>query len=154
MDYTAAFIHADIDLPPDFDKMSEEEQHRQGVYVEMPHGFAKPGHVLKLKKSLYGLRQSPRNFFKFLKDKLERTGFRQAHEVDPCLFISDKVICLTYVDNCVMVAKNTSDIDDMLKRLRDLGIEMTEEDDVAGFLGVHIERTKDHVKLTQKGLTK
>ena len=31
---------------------------------------------------------------------------------------------------------------------------MTEEDDVAGFLGVHIERTKDYVKLTQKGLTK
>ena len=49
--------------------------------------------------------------------------------------------------------KKTSDIDDMLKRLRDLGIEMTEED-VAGFFGVHIERTKDYVKLTQKGLTK
>ena len=154
VDYTAAFIHADIDLPPDFDEMSKEEQRRQGVYVEMPRGFAKPGHVLKLKKSLYGLRQSPRNFFKFLKDKLERAGFRQAYEVDPCLFISDKVICLTYVDDCVMVAKETSDIDDMLKRLRDLGIEMTEEDDVAGFLGVHIERTKDYVKLTQKGLTK
>ena len=43
MDYTAAFIHADIDLPPDFDEMSKEEQQRQGVYVEMPHGFAKPG---------------------------------------------------------------------------------------------------------------
>ena len=27
-----------------------------------------------------------------------------------------------------MVTKNTSDIDNMLKRLRDLGIEMTEEE--------------------------
>ena len=38
-----------------------------------------------------------------------------------------------------MVAKSTSDINDMLKRLCDLSIKMTEEDDVAGFLGVHIE---------------
>ena len=53
-----------------------------------------------------------------------------------------------------MVAKETKDIDAMLVKLRELGIEMTEEDDVAGFLGVHIERTKDYVKLTQKGLTK
>ena len=53
-----------------------------------------------------------------------------------------------------MVAKSTSDIDDMLKRLRDLGIKMMEEDNVAGFLGVHIERTKAYVKLTQKGLSK
>ena len=66
----------------------------------------------------------------------------------------DKVICLTHVDDCVMVMKSTSDIDDMLKCLRDLGIEMTEEDNVTGFLGVHIERTKDYFKLTQKGLTK
>ena len=75
VDYTAAFIHADIDLPPNFHEMSKEEQRRQGVHVEMPRGFAKPRHLLKLKKSLYRLRQSPRNFFKFLKDKLECAGF-------------------------------------------------------------------------------
>ena len=31
---------------------------------------------------------------------------------------------------------------------------LSEEDDVAGFLGVNIEKTKDHVKFTQVGLTK
>ena len=36
VDYTAAFIHADIDLPPNCDEMSKEEQQCQGVYVEMP----------------------------------------------------------------------------------------------------------------------
>ena len=75
VDYMAAFIHADINLPPNFDKISKEEQQHQGVYVEMPRGFAKPGHILKLKKCLYGLRQSPRNFFKLLKDKLECVAF-------------------------------------------------------------------------------
>ena len=133
--------------------MTPEEQERQGVYVEMPRGFAKPGHVLKLKKSLHGLKQSPRNFFHHLKGNLEKAGFEQCHHVDPCLFISDKVICLTYVDDCIMVAEKTEHIDETLQKTRELKMEMTEEDDVAGFLGVHIEHTKDHVKLTQKGLT-
>lgn len=57
VDYTAAFVHADIDKPPDYDRMSEAEKAKAGVYVDMPRGFAEPGKVLKLKKSLYGLRQ-------------------------------------------------------------------------------------------------
>ena len=36
VDYTAAFVHADIDKPPDFDMMTSQEQSRQGVFVEMP----------------------------------------------------------------------------------------------------------------------
>ena len=54
VDYTAAFVHADIDLPPTYDQMSAQEKRRQGVYLEMPRGFAREGTVLKLKKSLYG----------------------------------------------------------------------------------------------------
>jgi hypothetical protein len=43
IDYTAAFVHADIDCL---------------VYVAMPPGFGVPGQVWKLRKSLYGLAQS------------------------------------------------------------------------------------------------
>ena len=48
-DVTAAFLHA---------KLEDNER----VYVEMPQGFKKPGKVLSLKSTLYGLRQSPRAF--------------------------------------------------------------------------------------------
>ena len=51
VDFVAAFVNADIDKPPDYDMMTEEEQSRCGVYVEMPRGFAEPGKVLKLKKN-------------------------------------------------------------------------------------------------------
>jgi hypothetical protein len=63
VDYTAAFVHAPIDRDPDWENLSEEEQQQSGVYIDMPRGFAEHGKVLKLKKSLYGLKQSPRNFF-------------------------------------------------------------------------------------------
>ena len=99
VDYTAAFVHADIDKPPGYDEITPEQQRRQGVFIEMPRGFKQEGKVLKLKKSLYGLKQSPRNFFNHLKTNLIKVGFEQKVDVDPCLFISDKVICITYVDD-------------------------------------------------------
>ena len=97
VNYSSAFVHADFNKPHDFDQLTPEEQDRSGVYVEMPRGFAKPGKVLKLKKSLYGLQQSPHNFFHYHKSKLEAIGFEQALDVDPCLLISDKVICLIWM---------------------------------------------------------
>ena len=61
-------------------------------------------------------------------------------DVDPCLFISAKVICVTCADDCIMVAGNAADIDMATKSLRDLCVTLEEEDELAGFLGIHIER--------------
>ena len=120
----------------------------------MPRGFREEGTVLKLKKSLYGLKQAPRTWFNHLKGNLERVGFQAATDVDPCLFISDKVICVTYVDDCIMFAENMEDIDAVIKKLQDLKMTLEVEQDVAGFLGVHMDRDGDRITLTQKGLTK
>ena len=154
VDETAAFVHADIDLPPDYAKMTKEEKARQGVFVEMPRGFAKQGYVWKLKKLLYGLCQSPCNFFLHLKSKLEAIGFEQATEVDPCLFISDKVICLVYVDDTLLFAREMADIDEVLTPLVDeQGMALEVEDDVAGFLGGHMKPNPQDstITLTQQG---
>ena len=56
VDYTLAFCQADLE---------------EDVYVRMARGFERAGHVYKLKKSVYGLCQSPLNFFQHLKDRLE-----------------------------------------------------------------------------------
>ena len=155
VDYTAAFVHADIDLPPNFDELSEQEKAKKGVFVEMARGFKESGKVYKLKKSLYGLCQSPRNFFRFLKSKLEAVGFSQASEIDPCLFISDKVICLVYVDDTLLYARNQEDIDEVLYKLvEEQKMALEVEDSVAGFLGVLIKKLDDgSTELVQEGLT-
>jgi hypothetical protein len=95
VDYTAAFLHANINRDPNYDNMTKEERQRSGVFVEMPRGLKVPGKVLKLKTSLYRLKQAPRNFFQHLKAKLESIGFVSSGE-DACLFISDRVICIVY----------------------------------------------------------
>ena len=103
-DVTAEFLHADI--PPD-----------EEVYVAIPRGFEKKGKVLKLKKTLYGLRQSPRALWKYMVEKMEACGMKQS-ELDPCLFVGEKVISICYVDDLLFWSKDARDIQTLAMQLR------------------------------------
>ena len=150
VDYLAAFCQAPIDTE---------------VYIDLPRGWHKlnemglpikfkEGHVLKLQRSLYGLVQSPKNFFAHLKTTLlsEEVGFKQS-EYDPCLFFSGSVICLVYVDDCLFFSPSQKDIDLAIERIKAAGMDLSKEDNAAGFLGVNIEKNPDGtVTLQQPGL--
>ena len=139
-DVTAAFLHADLN--------KDEE-----VYVAMPKGFEQKGKVLKLKKTLYGLRQSPRAFWKYMVEKMEICDMPQS-KFDPCLFVGEKVIAICYVDDLLFWARNEDDIHDLAMRLREVGVDLEQEDDAAGFLGVRLERDSETglLEMKQEGL--
>ena len=72
------FLQADIDVP---------------VYMEIPIGMEVPGsegnnnfYVLRLRKSLYGLKQASANWYFMLKKGLEIRGFKES-VADPYVFI-------------------------------------------------------------------
>lgn len=139
-DVTAAFLHGEFgenDLP---------------VFLEMPRGFQQEGKVLKLKRTLYGLRQSPRAFWKFMIQKMEECGMQQS-ELDPCLFLNEKVIAITYVDDILFWARDEKDIHDLAMSLRGVGVDLEEEEDAAGFLGVTLDKQADgSILMKQDGL--
>ena len=138
-DVTAAFLHATLDP-------SEK------IYMEMPLGFRQKGKVLKLNKSIYGLRQSSREFWKYLTDIMESCDM-QVSKVDPCLFASDKVIAVAYVDDLLFWAKDEADIVALTAKLRAKGLLLEPEDDAAGFLGVRLHRHDDgRIEMRQTGL--
>ena len=153
VDYTLAFVQAKLDKkdPP--------------IFIEMPRMFEKKGHVLRLKQSLYGIQQSPLNFYLHLKKGLEQREFEQS-KLDPCLFHNKDVICLIYVGDCLLFSKEQAKIDKLLKDLknpRDKSHEqylLEEEDNVSGFLGIHFNKKRDDdrevfkIELTQTGLIK
>ena len=99
---------------------------------------------------------SPRNFFLPLKGKSENAGLESNPELDPCLFMSDKVICLVYIDDTLFFLPKEEYINEIIQKLRSDKMELEEESSVAGFLGVNMTHDKDNntVKLTQEGLTK
>ncbi len=54
--------------------------------------------VLCLKKTLYGLHQSPHAFWKYLTESLGNCGLPQV-PFDPCLSIGKRVIAFCYIDS-------------------------------------------------------
>ena len=93
-DVTAAFLHADL---------NEDEK----VYVEMPLGFRKKGKYLKLKKTLYGLDQRPRMFWRYLNTTINGVGMVNS-QFYPCMFIGDRVIAVTFVDDILIWSTDES----------------------------------------------
>ena len=139
-DVTAAFVHAPIPEGKD-------------VFVSMPQGFGIPGKVLKLKRQLYGLKDSPRQYWKYTVKKMEACGLKQS-TLDPCLFVGDKVICICYVDDYLFWSRDESDISAVTDQLRGLGVQLQPEDDTAGFLGIDLNRDPETgtIEMTQTGL--
>ena len=75
------------------------------VYMELTSGMDLEGHgknsskyLLKLKKSLYGLKNASFNWNNNLKDAFKDRGFVESLS-DPCVFISKDMIILVYVDD-------------------------------------------------------
>ena len=150
VDYTSAFCQAPV---------------KEDVYVSLPRGWKTLNQmglqagfeedcVMKLKRSLYGLKQSPKNFYDHLKERLESIGFEQS-KCDPCLFLKGDVTCLVYVDDCLFFSSTKDLLDETIQDLKDADMELNREDDVAGFLGVLLKRNEDGtVTLSQTGLIK
>ena len=155
VDYTAAFVQAEPEKPPTWRTMTPKQQKEWGVYVEMPCGFIKAGHVMKLKKNLYGRSSAPRQWFLLLKKKLHNVGLMQQTNIDPCLFLSDKVIMVLFVDDSLLFAHKKRDIEEIISKLRQQeNLTLDEEDTTNGFLGVKIDRSiPGTVTLSQPGLT-
>jgi hypothetical protein len=94
-------------------------------------------------------------FWKYITQKPETCGLEQS-KFDPCLFVGEKVICVVYVDDLIFWSKDTVAINDSAMQLRKLGVDLEQEDDAAGFLGVTLERDPETslLEMKQTGLIK
>lgn len=131
------------------------------MYVEPPRGFTgKDGidKVLKLCKSLYGLKQVPKTFFDKLRAGLLERGFI-ASNIDPCLFMKNDMICVVYVDDTILCGPDESALE---QEIRGLGVnnlekrhafQLRNEGEVGDFLGIRIQQHDGRKFLmTQTGL--
>ena len=81
------------------------------IYMEQPPRYAKKGKecfVCKLKKSIYGLKQSPRCWNTLFKEHMESTNFKQC-TADPCIFVrsegTDLAVIALYVGDLIIITK-------------------------------------------------
>eukprot|EP00253_Pinus_taeda_P005574 PITA_05574 len=119
MDVMTSFLHGDL----------EEE-----IYMKQPEGFAVKGKkelVCKLKKSLHGLKQSPRMWYQKFDTFIRGLGFARS-KADHCVYfklIGDFVIYLVlYVDDMLLVGNDKEIIHDLKTQLsskfnmKDIGV--------------------------------
>ena len=110
------------------------------MYIHIPQGFNHydkkfKARVLKLNCCLYGLKNIPWAFWKFMVNKLEFCGLKQS-KLDPCLFIGDTVIAVMHVDNILMWSTEDQNMTDLIKFFNTAGVDLEKENDAAGFLGI------------------
>jgi hypothetical protein len=143
LDVKNAFLHGDL----------QEE-----VYMEIPPGFGTretTGRVCRLKKSLYGLKQSPRAWFDRFKRVVCGMGYGQCNG-DHTVFYrhSDRKITIlaVYVDDIII----TGDDQEEIKRLKECLSKEFEVKDLGNlkyFLGIEVARSEKGISLCQRKYT-
>jgi hypothetical protein len=143
IDIYGAFLTADIDEP---------------VYIQLPKGLPNKwgdGAIFKLRKTLYGLKRSPKAFYSSLSAYLISVGYTK-YSFDQCLFFkrvndTDIIMFCIHVDDFAIASTNPQLTAELVSLLRQKYV-VTESDSLESFLGVHIESTNSSLYLSQPGL--
>ncbi|KAJ3551307.1 hypothetical protein NP233_g13104 [Leucocoprinus birnbaumii] len=132
LDISSAFTYGELD---------------EVIYMRQPEGYHQggPNVVCRLHKSLYGLKQSARQWNKKLRSVLEDLGFERVQS-DNSIFIYSKgdvkIIVPVFIDDITLVSKNDAAMDRTVKdlqkhfKLRDLG-------DTSFLLSVQVKQDLD-----------
>ncbi|CAI7733347.1 unnamed protein product, partial [Closterium sp. NIES-54] len=115
------------------------------VYMRQPPGYDDDsGRVWKLKRTLYGLKKSPRGWYKRIDDFLLQHGFARS-ECDSALYVlkegEKQLVLLLYVDDLLLF----SDSKDLIREVKQrLGAEFAMRDlgPVTYYLGMHVDHDR------------
>ncbi|KAK8943073.1 hypothetical protein KSP39_PZI008985 [Platanthera zijinensis] len=140
LDVKITFLHGEL----------EEE-----VYMKFPPGFVKKGaegFVCHLRKSLYGLKQSPRAWFGRFLTTMLKFGYKQ-DQSDHTMFIrrheQHVVVLIVYVDDIVITGNDTEEIAN-LKTLLSTEFEVKDLGRLRYFLCIEVVRCERGVFISQR----
>ena len=138
VDIDNAFLNGDLD---------------HEIYMNIPDGYKEcigetdKGDALRLYKSIYGLVQAARQFWKKITDKLKESGF-QSSEVDPCLMHreDEERICILimYINDLLIIGREAA-IDNAVSNLQE-HFQVKKPTTLDDYLGVQIIRSEDQTK--------
>ena len=134
IDFENAFVQAEL---------SEKER----IFVTLPVGVHHSTHrnqdvALKLMKSLYGMKESPRLWYKKVTQGMIDIGFERSDH-DQCMFMhkENKIIVLLYTDDCLLFCATNEQLQATIKTMKAI-FSLTEQDvgnDVFNYLSlIHI----------------
>ncbi|CAL5321498.1 unnamed protein product [Camellia sinensis] len=140
-DVKNAFLHGDL----------EEE-----VYIDIPPGFEDVktiGKVYRLRKSLYGLKQSPRDWFERCTQAMLQYGFKQS-QADHTLFVKHflhgkTTTLIVYVDDIVFTGDDVEEVPRLKEYLAN-EFEIKDLGSLKYFLGIEVALSKVGIFICQR----
>lgn len=141
-DVKTAFLYGDLE---------------ESIFMKQPPGYDDgTDKVCRLKRSLYGLKQSPRCWNKRFKSFLEKHQLKQS-DADPCMFYKNhaghKLIIVLYVDDGLVAYQDKADFETLIADLK-AEFQCTVSS-ASCFLGLQINQAVDgSVSITQENYTK
>ncbi len=106
-------------------------------------------HVLKLLANIYKQKQSGCIWNNYLVTKLQEINFKQSL-VDDCVFYSDDVIFIVYVDNGIFLESSKEQLTGIITGLQNLDLSIEDQGHPADYIGVNIKRLKNNlIELSQ-----
>ncbi|KAL1193518.1 Retrovirus-related Pol polyprotein from transposon RE2 [Cardamine amara subsp. amara] len=138
MDVKNAFLQGEL----------EEE-----VYMASPPGYDhEAGEVCRLRKAIYGLKQSPRAWYHKLSTCLREKGFKMS-EADHTLFTrkgpTGIVAVLIYVDDLIITGDDIEGVS-LLKRNLKESFDIKDLGELKYFLGIEMTRFEDGLFISQR----
>ena len=141
MDVVSAFLNGEL---------------KEEIFMQQPPGYVQSGKedlVCKLKKSIYGLKQSPRCWNEKFCEHMRSLGFKESG-ADPCIFIRENErkkleIIAVYVDELILIAETLEEIKHMKSCLSET-FKMKNKGEIRYCLGVNFELDENGINLSQK----
>ena len=129
------------------------------VYTKIPLGFQsekEQGKVCKLKKLLYGLKQSPRAWFTRFSSTLTRLKYTQG-QADHTIFVNKrqngkKAVLIVYVDDIILPGDDNVEIYRLKNQLKE-EFEVKDLGPLKYFLGIEVVRSKEGIFISRRKYT-
>ncbi|GJS04672.1 retrovirus-related pol polyprotein from transposon TNT 1-94 [Tanacetum coccineum] len=132
------------------------ENPEEVIYMRQPPGYEQGNKVCLLKKSLYGLKQSPRHWYRRFDECMMSNGFKRS-SYDSCVYCKsyapgEYIYLLLYVDDMLIACKSKVEIRST-KSLLKKEFDMKELGEAKKILGMEIfwDRSRKILRVLQSG---
>ena len=136
-DFDGAFLNAPLDKP---------------LYIKPPPGYQMPAgcDLLRLKKAMYGAKQSAHLWYQMLRTELLKRGFVECPSAK-CLFVrkeadGEPTIIFVHVDDGVILHNNDNSLDQLLTEMNKT-LPLT-KDKLNWYLGLKVDKLNDGLRIS------
>lgn len=127
-------------------------EHMPSLLALIPKGTKISDCCLKVHRSIYGAADAPLLYYKHCHEIFTTQLNLKQCSKDSCLYFGDGIAVSMYVDDKFIIANDSKKVDKFIAELEKIGLPITDEGEIAQYLGIKVTRSSDSFLLSQETL--